>query len=148
MSHRLLETLQGRILARVAREGEDEVTDREIAGILGCCRSLVSKIRSGDRELSISGLAALVRRFGAVAVLQPLAELDGCRVVPIETAPAPDPVGQSLETADLSLAYTRALRAAARDRVITSEELEGLLDLKERLINSAGSSVPRVGTIN
>lgn len=144
---RLLEQLQGRILARASRLDGGDVLDREFGAVLGRCRSWVGHARAGRRKMDVADLAALVRRFGAVAVLEPLARLDGCTVVEVEAAPAPDCQGQSLTTAQVAVAYTQTLRDACADGTIGAAEREALTALTEQLVRSAHSAVPELGRL-
>lgn len=141
---RLLEDLQGRILARAARAG-DGALDRELGSVVDRCRSWVSKARAGERTLDLEQLAHLIRRYGAVAVLEPLARLDGCTVVEVDNKPAADVVGQAVSTAQVSMAYVQLLRDACDDGVISKSEREALLGLQEQLIHSARQAVPGLG---
>lgn len=150
MSSRLKERLQGSILARSIRE-EPDCTDREIAGLLGRCRSWISKARSGDRDMTVLDLAALVRRFGAASVLTPLAALDGCVVVDAERPAAPaatEAFGASLDAAAVATSYAQLMREAMSDGVISAAEHEALAAKVEALITLAQRSVPAVGRLH
>lgn len=80
MLHRDRELLQTAILS--GAQGAERQTQEEIGAAAGADRSTVSKWGSGDREMSLSNLDALAKRYGAVAILGPIADRYGCDVTP------------------------------------------------------------------
>lgn len=86
MTQRELAELQGRILARCAGACR---TDGQLAMVAGVERSLVSRWRSGEREIGISELVKLTAAYGAEVVLEPLARPDGCQIQRPTAEPTP-----------------------------------------------------------
>lgn len=126
--------MQGRILARCAREGQ---TDAALAVAAGVDRSLISRWRSGEREIGLDDLTRLVGAYGAEIVLEPLARPDGCEVRRLDSEGAPALLRRT------SIAVVRgagelaaAVEEALEDGRLTSEEVEQLAGLTETLTTS------------
>lgn len=83
--NRDLEHLQSRILDCRTSDGQP-VSGRELARVMSCDPSEVTRFRQGERAMDCAEIAALVRRFG-VGTLAPLADLDGGRVVSERSEP-------------------------------------------------------------
>lgn len=99
--------------ARLARMG---IQQSQIARLLGCSPSLVSRMSSGERSLPLADLEGLLRQLTrlhpelraeiAEAALGPLLDTLGCRIVAAPTPP-PQPAGGVL----IDLTAERASRA-------------------------------------
>lgn len=124
MTPRQRESLQSAVLDAIHRAHPGS-TDREIAGVAGVDRSLVSRWRSGEREIGLSELLSLQRHYGSEAALSPLAALDGCRVV----SASPPAVRRDLRDLALEIGSCAGealsqVRAALTDGRIDADEGE------------------------
>lgn len=132
---RQLLALQEATLDRIKRE-HPGTTDDEIGSVAGVCRTQVSKWRHGLREISITELVRLVRRFGAPAVLGEVANLDHADIVEREPAVCADLVAMTLDVGDLAQRLTRAAVAGFADRKWSDEELGLVIEGSEGTIRT------------
>ena len=131
MTPRTRQALQEKILD-VVKQTHPGTTDSEIAGVAGVDRSLVSRWRNGEREIGLTELVRLQRHYGAVAVLGPIAALDGCEVRSLTPDPAPLRRG-SLAVVQAAGGLAADIEAALEDGLITEAEASQLLDAADQL---------------
>ena len=131
MTPRTRQALQETILDRIKAE-HPGTTDSEIAGVAGVDRSLVSRWRNGEREIGLSELVNLQRHYGAVAVLGPVAILDGCEVRPAAPDPAPLRKG-ALAVVHAAGSLAVEIESALEDGRISNDEAGKLSDIAQKL---------------
>ena len=139
MTPRLLAAIQSRILdlLKVATEGAH---DSEIASWGGVERSEVSRWRSGERRMTVDHLRGLILGSGdARAVLQPLADMGDCDLVPRRTQGE----GNAVVSAHLVIGETgrvlAALAEACADHRIDRDESRRLGESLDRLDDKIAS---------
>jgi hypothetical protein len=124
MTPRVRAHLQEAILDAI-KAAHPGTRDVEIADAAGVCRPHVSRLRSGERELDLSGIVGLIRVYGGDVVLGPIAALDGCRVVSRETPEPRASLGDlALEIGSQVGAVLGELREATRDGRVTASEAD------------------------
>jgi transcriptional regulator with XRE-family HTH domain len=137
MSPRRIAAIQSATLEAVkAASGADKPpTDAEVALAAGVDRTLVSKWRTGDREIGLADLVGLVEAFGAGVVLRSLASADDCDVVR-RPEPGFRPESRILAAADLAdeaSSLTAAVARAEADGRVTDSEVDDLERRADRL---------------
>ena len=129
--------LQSRMLDRIKTTSPGSPpTDTEIAAVAGVDRSLVSKWRSGEREIGVSELLNLAAAYGGVVVLQPFADAGDCEVVPRERPTGCSDLRVMAGQTVLGAAeFNVSVQAALADGRVTDEEAADLQRRADLLVS-------------
>ena len=148
MTPRVRQGLQEDLLDRVKRD-HPGTTDSEIASVAGCDRSLVSRWRNGEREIGLTELVRLQRRYSAVTILSPIAAMDGSEVRAIAPDPCPLRRG-SLSLVQAASSLASEVETALEDGQVDREEATRLQALAQELAQRLGRFCAgvRVGRVN
>lgn len=138
---RKVQVLQERILDASKMDGS---TDHELAALMGCDRSMVSKIRGGEKNLNVGHLRGLL--LGGADALRPLAELAGYDLVKRDGIESDDLQGESLELALEAGRLAYKVHVALADHNISKSEATELRAIMRELdahIQKIRATVPK-----
>lgn len=147
LTARQIGTIQDAIVARAKADG---APDREIAAAAGVSDTMVPHWRmtkpDGLRHMRIVDLLGLMREYGAVKVLGPLAARDGCEIVQREPDGAGrDPVGAGVVAMTEAARVLSEVHAASADGVWAAEERERVLSSIDTLTDRLNELRAAVG---
>ena len=116
--------LQSALLDSVRAASVDRPTNVELARVAGCDRTELSRFESGERRIDLDELVALGEVYGPEAVLQPLAERLGGRVVlgPVSPQEHGDPLLLSIDGGGQLVELQRSIGRAQQDGSIDEGE--------------------------
>ena len=139
MSPRLLAALQSLILDRL-KVSTDGATDAEIAAWGGVERSEVSRWRSGERRMTLQCLRGMIVGSGdARAILQPLADVGDCNVVPRRSDGAGNPVLSAHLVVGETGRVLQVVSEAIADNRIDRDEARRLGESLDKLVERIAS---------
>jgi transcriptional regulator with XRE-family HTH domain len=120
-------------------------TDRELAELAGVDRTVVSRWRSGEREMSLGHLRSLVLGLGDSSWLHHLVGLGECDVLR-RAGRAQDIQGEALELVGDASALATTIHRHMADGTISRHEAAELRPILQDLVDHLGrisSAVPR-----
>jgi hypothetical protein len=138
-----LAVLQERLIDSAKAAGGS--TDRELAELAGVDRTVVSRWRVGDREMTLGHLRSLVLGLGDSTWLHHLVGLGECDVIR-RAARAEDLQGEALELVADSSRLASAIHLHLADGRISPREAAELRPLLQGLVDHLGriaSAVPQ-----
>lgn len=120
--------IQKRVLESIrASVPSGRPTNGSIAEAAGCDRSEITRFEAGERKLDLDEVIGLCDRYGADAVLGPIAEMFGFQVASAESAePAGDIARSAAHLTASSASYSVAVHEALADGLLTEDEADSL----------------------
>lgn len=127
---------QTEILAAIRASAPDgRPSNREIGATIGCDPSEVGRFEKGERRMDLDEIDAAAERWGADAVLGPLAARHGRRLVPDDTVetPARDLRRAAMRVTQLGAELSMTVDEALADGVLDEAEVEAINALMTQL---------------
>lgn len=115
--------IQSAVLDAARTAGDDgRPTDRELADVMACDRSEVTRFGAGERRMDLDEVIALADRYG-VDVLAPVVALIGGRIVPADViADHGDPLSMTFDGSAHLVELQRTVARAQQDNRIDPGE--------------------------